>query len=474
MNHPANPEDVKLRKRPEGLKVSNRLKVAVVGAGITGLSAAWLLGRAFDVTLFEADYRLGGHANTVDVAAPDGAWPIDTGFIVYNTASYPNLIALFDHLDVPTAETDMGFSVSLGDGRYEYSGSGLAALIGQPRNLLSVGHWRLMRDLFRFFREASGPGAVGVDPQMTLGDWLQVRGYSKRFIHAHIVPMGAAIWSTPADEMLAFPFAAFARFFGNHGLLQTFDRPPWRTVRGGSREYVSRITSAFRGKIVKGDPVVAVTGSPRGVTITTRGSGPLQFDAALMACHADDALGIVSGIDGASRAVLGRFRYAQNRAVLHTDATHMPRGRRLWSSWNYIGNSSERDGAEGSQRISVTYWMNKLQPLPTKTNYFVTLNPARPIDPRAIVQSFDYAHPMFDSAALDAQVKLPSLQGRNLLWFAGSYFGYGFHEDGVQAGLAAAEHLSARLGAPVTRPWSWDVTQSRIAAFADARAEVPA
>lgn len=443
--------------------VSNRLKVAVIGAGVTGLSAAWLLDKGFDVTLFEAEPRLGGHANTVDVPAPEGPCAIDTGFIVYNTASYPNLIALFDHLQVPTAETDMGFAVSLGGGSYEYSGSGLAGLIGRPRNLLSVGHWQLMRDLFRFFREAGASEAVDVDPAITLGEWLAARGYSKRFIYAHIVPMGAAIWSTPADEMLAFPFASFARFFANHGLLQSFNRPPWRTVRGGSREYVQRITSAFRGKIVKGDPVLAVTGSARGVTLTTRHTGPLHFDAALLACHADDALCFASGVDDAARAALSAFRYAQNTAVLHTDTSQMPRRRALWSSWNYIGESAERDGGIAADRISVSYWMNKLQPLTTKTDYFVTLNPVRPIAERHVLRTFDYAHPMFDAAAFAAQLKLPNIQGRNSLWFAGSYSGYGFHEDGVQAGLQAAEDLSSSLGHAVVRPWAWESRQSRIA-----------
>jgi predicted NAD/FAD-binding protein len=438
-------------------------KVAVIGAGVAGLSAAWLLGKRFDVTLFEADARLGGHANTVDVDAPEGRCPIDTGFIVYNTAGYPNLVGLFDHLGVPAADTDMGFAVSLGGGGYEYSGNGLAGLIGQPRNLMTPGHWQLMRDLFRFFREASRPEATRVDPAITLGQWLAERRYSKRFIHAHIVPMGAAIWSTPAEEMLAFPFAAFARFFANHGLLQTFNRPPWRTVRGGSREYVSRIMAAFAGRAITGDPVVAVKGGASdGVTVTTRKGGTAHFNAALLCCHADDAERLVTSLEDGSRGLLSKFRYTQNTAVLHTDSNQMPRRRALWSSWNYIGDAAERDGGISSERISVTYWMNRLQPLATKTNYFVTLNPVRPIARHHIVQTFDYTHPMFDAEALAAQAKLPALQGRNALWFAGSYFGYGFHEDGVQAGLAAAEHLSSMFNNPVVRPWTWDTRQSRV------------
>lgn len=442
-----------------------RLKFAVIGAGITGLGAAWLLNHKHDVTLFEAEARLGGHANTLIADAPDGPCAIDTGFIVYNMASYPNLIALFDRLGVPTSETSMGFAVSLGDGAYEYSGSGLSGLFGQASNLASPAHWRMVSEIFRFFREASAVEARSLDLNVSLKDWLYARGYSERFIAAHVTPMAAAIWSTPSQDVLAFPFASFARFFENHGLLQAFNRPAWRTVVGGSRVYVERVRSELRGREVSGDPVVAVQSRDDGVSVRTASGLTETFDGALLACHADEALKIVHAPDRDVADVLGAFRYADNVATLHSDPLQMPRRRKLWSSWNYLSATSP-DAAGDDRRLSVSYWMNRLQPLSTKTDYFVTLNPARAIAAGKTVASIAYRHPMFDVAAMSAQLKLWPLQGRNSLWFAGSYLAYGFHEDGLQAGLAAAEHMSLRLGGEggrVMRPWPWDHADGRIA-----------
>ncbi|MGQ0457582.1 MAG: NAD(P)/FAD-dependent oxidoreductase [Hyphomicrobium sp.] len=446
------------------------MKFAVIGAGIAGLGAAWLLKQKHDVTLFEAEARLGGHANTLTVEAPDGPCAIDTGFIVYNTASYPNLIALFERLDVPTAETSMSFAVSLGDGGYEYSGSGLSGLFGQASNFASPAHWRMVAEIFRFFREASAVKAKSLDLDVSLKDWLAARGYSERFVNAHIVPMAAAIWSTPSQDVLAFPFASFARFFENHGLLQAFNRPAWRTVVGGSRAYVERVRSELRGPVLSGDPVVAVQSLDDGARVQTASGRSETFDGVLLACHADDALNIVASPDGAVADLLRAFRYADNVAALHSDAHLMPKRRNLWSSWNYISASSP-DAAGGDRRLSVSYWMNRLQPLSTKTDYFVTLNPERAIASGTTVARVNYRHPMFDAAAMSAQLKLWPLQGRNSLWFAGSYLAYGFHEDGLQAGLAAAEDMSLRLGGEggrVVRPWPWDHGAGRIAVGARA------
>lgn len=417
------------------------------------MSAAWLLSRSHEVTLFEKEPRFGGHSNTVDATEPGGTVAIDTGFIVYNTGCYPNLIALFDYLGVPTATTDMSFSVSLDNGRYEYNGNGAAGFFAQSSNLLSPTHWRMARDVMRFFREAALLQSDADDPNLTLGTWLTARGYSRAFIERHIVPMGAAIWSAPAAEMLGFPAQSFARFFANHGLLQMTNRPEWRTVVGGSRGYVSRLLAQFRGTAIQDDGVTAISRTASGVSIRTRSGSVAHFDRCLIACHADEALGLLSDPSPEERTGLGAFRYAENDTILHTDARLMPRRRKVWTSWNYLGSSS--DGAE--RGACVTYWMNQLQPLPTQQNYFVSLNPAMLPAADKILARFAYAHPLFDRNALAAQKHLWSLQGQNNTWFAGSYFAYGFHEDALQSGLAAAEDLGA-----VRRPWQVEGESSRL------------
>ena len=452
-----------------------RRTIAVIGSGISGLSAAWLLSQRHDVTVLEAEPRAGGHSNTVDAPGRDGLTAVDTGFIVYNTASYPNLIALFDHLGVPTAPSSMSFAVSLDEGRYEYSGSGIASLFGQPANLASPSHWRMIADTLRFFRESPRLLEAASDEHLTLGQYLASAGYSEAFISRHILPMAAAIWSTPSHDVLAFPAAAFVRFFANHGLLQVRDRPAWRTVVGGSREYVRRLVAAMPGCVALGEPVLRIARCPRGVTITTA-QGARVFDACVVATHADDALALLGDADADERTLLGAFHYQSNVAVLHRDPSLMPRRRRLWSSWNYLGSDARGDGGASSGRrhvvmskpcfgmddmmrkqngagthasLSLTYWMNNLQPLGTASgDLFVTLNPGRDIATGAEIARFDYAHPMFDAAAMAAQRQLWRLQGRRGTWFCGSYFGYGFHEDGLQSGLAVAEDIGG-----VRRPW---------------------
>lgn len=448
------------------------MRIAVVGSGITGLSAAWLLGTepeaAHDVILFEAAPRIGGHSNTVDVAAPEGVIPIDTGFIVYNAATYPNLIALFEHLGVATAASTMSFAVSLDGGDYEYCGTGARGLFAQASNIVSPAHWRMTADILRFHREAAALTTAANDPTLSLGAWLTRQRYSQPFIERHILPMAAAIWSAPADAMLAFPAASFARFFANHGLLTAYNQPTWRTVVGGSRSYVTAMLGAMPGPVRRGEPVVRVASGPRGVTVTTQAGRVEVFDRVALCCHADEALAVLDAPSHAERAVLGAFQYSTNEAVLHTDASVMPRRRAVWSSWNYQGSRSDPAGSDcavGGARprpVTVTYWMNSLQPLATKTNYFVTLNPARSIDPGKIIQTFSYTHPLYDRAALQAQAAIWDLQGQRQVWFGGAYCGYGFHEDGVQAGLAVAEHMTADAS-PVRRPWTVADQSGRLA-----------
>lgn len=418
------------------------MRIAVIGAGVAGLSAAWLLGSRHDVTLFEKDARLGGHANTVTVETSDGEIPVDTGFIVYNTPSYPNLVALFDHLGVETETSSMTFAVSARGGAYEYSGSAIG-LFGQPGNLLRSDHWRLVVDLFRFFRVARALSETGQsDNAETLGAWLAREKFSDAFVRDHIAPMGAAIWSTPAAEMLAFPAVSFARFFANHGLLNPVGRSHWRTVTGGSRRYVELLEAAFSGRTIAGDPVVEVLRGPNGVMVRTENGQQLSFDHCVIATHGDDALGLLGDADGLERTLLSPMRTSPNLAVLHRDPSLMPRRRQLWSSWNYMTGADETG-------LCVTYWMNSLQHLATRDDLFVTLNPIQPIDGRHVIAKFAYAHPLYDQAALDAQRRLWSLQGRRRTWFCGSYFGYGFHEDALQSGLAVAEELGG-----VRRPWT--------------------
>lgn len=427
-------------------------RIAVVGAGISGLSAAWLLSRRHKVTLYEADNRLGGHANTIDVETPDGMVAVDTGFIVYNEVNYPDLTALFRHLGVATAPTEMSFALSLDRGAYEYSGSGADGFFGQRSNLARPAHWRLLRDISRFFRTARD--RLGRYPfDATLGAFLSAEGYSRGFIDSHIVPMGAAIWSTDMKAMLDFPARSFVEFYANHGMLQYRGRPAWRTVRGGSREYVERLVADGGFEIQKGNPARRVVRKADYIHITDERGGIRPFDQIVIATHADQALGILDEPDPLEAKLLGAFGYQANRAVVHRDARWMPRRRRLWASWNYL---SERNSA--GDGLCVTYWMNRLQPLATGTNLFVTLNPHEPIHPKAVVAEFDYHHPVFDGRALDAQTHLWALQGMHRTWYCGSYFGYGFHEDGVQSGLAVAEQLGG-----LSRPWNAPGGLDRIA-----------
>jgi predicted NAD/FAD-binding protein len=416
------------------------LKIAVIGTGISGLSAAWLLSRRHDVTVYERATRTGGHSNTVEARTAGGAIPVDTGFIVYNPKNYPNLTALFEHLGVATKPSDMSFGVSLDGGRLEYAGTDLFGLFAQRRNLVRPRFLSMLRDLLRFYREA--PTADLDDPSITLGDYLRAGGYGDAFCHDHLLPMAAAIWSAPPEAMLAYPAASFIRFHANHGLLQIAERPEWRTVEGGSRTYVEKLIAALADRVRLDCGAASVHRTGDGAIVRDTQGGDAQFDHVVLATHADQALTLLADADGEERDVLGAFRYSRNLAVLHTDTRFMPVRRRAWSSWNFIG---ERDAPSG---VCVTYWMNRLQSLPGQ-DLFVTLNPAQPPHAGTLLHSEIYEHPMFDAHAIRAQARLWPLQGRGNIWFCGAYFGAGFHEDGLQAGLAVAEALGG-----VRRPWT--------------------
>jgi len=415
-----------------------RRRVAVIGSGAAALGAAWLLQRNHDVTVFEKNAHVGGHANTVEVSGI----PVDTGFIVYNERNYPNLIRMFAELEVPTQATDMSFGVSVDCGALEYSGGSLGGLFGQPSNLVRPRFLGMVADILRFYREAPALLA-GSGGDLSLGEYLERGGYGRAFIDDHLLPMAAAIWSAPSRTMLEFPAISFVRFCANHGLLQVTGRPRWRTVTGGSREYVRRITTGLHGRIRLGIPVATVLRHADGVSVVTQDGHREAFDDVVVGAHADEALSMLGDATPSERDVLGAFSYQENLAVLHSDPALMPVRRRVWSAWNYLG----RAGDDGARNLCVTYWMNRLQSLPEHLPLFVTLNPISEPRPELVHRTFTYHHPVFDGAAMAAQKRLNGLQGVNRTWFCGSYFGYGFHEDAFTSGLNVAKRLGC------TAPW---------------------
>lgn len=437
---------------PGGMGLSGHPHVAVIGSGAAGLAAAWgLLRGGASVTLFEQDARIGGHANTVTHDWGDGPRAVDTGFIVYNEHNYPNLTGLFATLGVETAATDMSFSASFNDGGFEYSGSGIGGLLARRRNALSPSFWRMVRDIVRFYKEAPALISQAGNLDLTLGEFLDRNGFSKSFANQHLLPMAAAIWSSPCLDMGRYPAQTFVRFFSNHGLLSLGERPQWRTVKGGSQTYVSRLLAQARPQIRRGVGVAQVRRTGAGVIVTERDGTAHKFSAVVMACHAPQTRVLLADQTPHEDAILSSFRTEDNLAVLHTDQSLMPRRKRAWASWNYI----EAPQAQG--RPSVSYWMNTLQPLGTDKPVFVTLNPGRPLAAEKVLDSFTYAHPVFDSTAIAAQSRVSGIQGDGGVYYAGAWMGYGFHEDGIESGLAAAEAITG-----VRRPWAFDPAQARV------------
>lgn len=429
---------------------ARRRSIAVIGSGISGMSAAWLLSQRHDVTVYEKNGRLGGHSNTVIVDTDLGPTPVDTGFIVFNDATYPNLIALFDHLGVQTKQSDMSFGVSLNGGQTEYSSVGASAFLCGGRNLLSPRFWSMTMDLLRFYKNAPLDLLSSRDSMISLGEYLDGRGYGDAFQRDHLLPQAAAIWSASMAEIHHYPACAFVRFFENHGLLKLQGRPKWRTVEGGSQAYVQKLTASYAENVRLNAGAISVRRDGGGVWVRDANGGAERFDDAVIATHADEALAMLDDPSAEEQRLLGAFRYAKNRAILHTDPALMPRREPLWASWNYVG-----DNPDGG--CVVSYWMNKLQRIDSKQNIFLTLNPRTVPRADTVLYDTEYDHPLFDAAAIRAQEEVWSLQGVRNTWFCGAHFGAGFHEDGLQAGLAVAEQLAG-----LRRPWTVADESSRI------------
>ena len=412
--------------------------MAVIGGGISGLASAYLLARGHSVTLFESDDRLGGHTNTVDIRVDGKDMAVDTGFLVFNERTYPNLIALFDELGVAWHDTGMSFGVTLDDGRLEWAGSNLDTVFAQRRRLLSPRFHGMLRDILRFNRLAEVHLQMALATDITLGRLLEQGGYSRMFQDAYLLPMAAAIWSSPTDDILRFPAATFLRFCINHGLLQIKHRPRWRSVAGGGRTYVDRMAAALQD-VRLSTPVEGVTRTPQGVRVQTLHAAE-HFDAVVFATHAPVTRRLLADADEEEGAVLDAVRYQANTAVLHTDTRLLPQRRKVWSAWNYVGGAA----VDGRRPVCVSYLINRLQPLPVETPVIVTLNPIMEPPRTKVLGCFRYEHPLLDHAALRAQQRLPAIQGRRQTWFAGAWTGYGFHEDGLKSALRVAADFGVR------------------------------
>lgn len=419
-------------------------KIAIIGSGISGLSCAWLLNQSQDITLYEKDDRLGGHSNTVSFDLHNKKIDVDTGFIVFNPLNYPNLVRFLEKLNVSSCDTDMSFAMSVNNGELEYSGTGMSGLFAQKKNLIRPQFWSMIFDLMKFYKEAPNFIDNPSINEMSLGELLQKNDCRDPFIYNHLLPMAAAIWSTPVDKMLDYPAACFIRFCMNHGLLQLKDRPQWRTILGGSRSYVDKIKAELSGKIRLNTHIKSISRANGKVMVSDIHGQTEEYDHVVFACHSDQALKLLSDATSLENDLLSCFPYQKNQVILHLDTSLMPKRNKVWSSWNYLASGNKKT----EQQVSVSYWMNKLQPLNTEVPIIVSLNPIKAPHPYNIIKSFFYEHPTFNQSSFSAQKKLWQLQGKQNTWFCGAYFGYGFHEDGLQSGLAVAEALGG-----VKRPW---------------------
>lgn len=413
------------------------MKIAIIGAGISGLGAAWLLRGQHDITVFDKNDYIGGHSRTIDIVTQDGITPVDTGFIVFNDWNYPNITALFDRIGVPYEKSDMSFGVRIGD-MLEYSSYGLFA---QKKNFFRSAYWRMIFDILRFNKQAEN--YLEKDPSFTLGQCLDELKMGEWFRRYYLLAMGAAIWSCPISTILDFPAATYVRFFKNHGLLNINKRPQWYTVKGGSREYVTRLTQDFTDRIYTGIAIRKVVSQKSQVKLVDQDGGEHFFDQVVFACHPDEAMEMIQNPEPETASVIGSFRYQENTIVVHEDESFMPIRKECWASWIYLNDSPKDE----KSTVSLSYWMNNLQPLETSATILVTLNPGRQPDPSKVHDTHVFHHPVFDEPAIRAQARIESIQGRGGLWFCGAYQRYGFHEDG----LWSAVNVARKMGAVI--PW---------------------
>ena len=415
------------------------MKIAVIGSGISGLSSAYYLSKKNEVDLFEKDDHFGGHSYTFDIKEKNKKVPVDLGFIVFNKTTYPNLINFFEELKVPYEKSDMSFSVSVKDSNIEYGGTGFNSLFARKNNLFNFNFIKMIYEIISFYKSA--PVLLKKDlKNLTLGNYLDNSKISKYFINYHIIPMVAAIWSMPFSKARDIPFELFLNFFNNHGLFKLKDRPQWYTVTNRSRNYVSKVLDKINGEYFKNYEIKKIIRSDDNVRIFINTLGEYRdYDHVVLACHADQSLKLIDNPSNEEKEILNEFTYISNEAYLHTDVDLMPNKINAWSSWNSI---SKKD----LTKTCVTYWLNKLQNLDTNKNYFLTLNPITKIKDSKIIKKINFTHPYLNNKSFEMQNRLKDLQGKKRLWFSGSYFGYGFHEDGLKSTLEMLKQFEGNDG----------------------------